>query len=104
LPAAAPYDGETFVDLVSSSPGSTLRIMAWTRLTGDVPAGEGVDLARAIVRLVASRCPAAQLDRATRRFLDGQGQAAQLPDIAALDGHDELLARAEDPTGSPSAS
>ncbi len=91
LPAAAPYVGETFVDVVSAA-GSTLRIMPWTRWNGDVLADEGEDRPRAIVLLVASRCPGAQLDPATRTFVDGHDHAAQLRDIAALDAHDERVA------------
>jgi hypothetical protein len=91
LPPEAPYDSETFVDVVSSA-GSTLRIVAWTRWNGELLADEGEDRARAIVQLVASRCPQARLDPATRTFVDGHGHAAQLPDLATLGVHDEQLA------------
>ena len=91
LPADAPYNGETFVDVVSSA-GSTLRLVAWTRWNGDPIAGEGEERARSIVQLVASRCPGAALDAATRTFLGGHGHAAQLPDLATLAQHDQRLA------------
>ena len=91
LPAEPPYDGETFVDIVSSA-GSTLRIVPWTRWSGDALDGDGEDRARAIVHLVASRCPGAALDAATRAFFGGHGHAAQLSDLVTLAQHDERLA------------
>jgi hypothetical protein len=92
LPPDAPYHGETFVDLVSTS-GSTLRILPWTELTGELLQGsEGpIERARAFVQLVASRCPGAKLDAATRTFLGSRGLAAQLPDAALLAQHDARL-------------
>lgn len=91
LPPAPPYDGVTFVDLVSTA-GSTVRVLPWTRLTGDRVEGEGDERARSLVQLVASRCPDAQIDPATRRFLGSKGTAAQLPDEPTLAAHDERLA------------
>jgi hypothetical protein len=92
LPPEPPYGGETFVDLVSTA-GSTLRILPWTVLTGDpLHGGDGpIERARAFVQLVASRCPDAKLDGATRTFLGSRGNAAQLPDAAVLAQHDERL-------------
>jgi hypothetical protein len=89
LPAV--LEGETFVDVVSSA-GSTLRIMPWTRLSGDPIAGEGELRARAFIQLVVARCPTAKLDPATRTFVETEGQAAQLPDVETLGVHDEKLA------------
>src|SRR5206468_8760572 len=85
LPEAPPYGGITFVDLVST-PGATLRIVPWTMLTGEsvVP---GDERARALVQLVASRCPQIHLDPATRTFLGSRGPAAQLPDVRTLAAH-----------------
>jgi hypothetical protein len=90
LPPERPFDGETFVDLVSTA-GSTLRILPWTRLTGDPIAGDDADRARAVAALAEQRTTEAQIDPATRRFLDGS-DAAQLPDAATLAAHDERLA------------
>jgi hypothetical protein len=86
LPAS--HGGATFVDIVSTA-GSTLRLLPWTRLTGDaIPTGD--DRARALVALCTARCPQAQLDRATRGFVDG-GAPPQFPDAATLDEHDRRI-------------
>ncbi len=93
LPPASPYDGETFVDVVSNA-GSTLRILPWTQLTGDdlySGSSNAIERARAFVQLVASRCPSAQVDSATRTFLGGRGLAAQLPTEDLLAQHDDRL-------------
>jgi len=92
LPPVTPYDGETFVDVVSTS-GSTLRILPWTQLAGeDLYSDDNTtERARALVQLVASRCPAASVDPATRSFLGGRGLAAQLPTVDLLALHDERL-------------
>jgi hypothetical protein len=91
LPATAPYEGATFIDLVSTA-GATLRILPWTQLTGDAIAGDGVERARALCQLVAARCRGAKLDPATRTFIGSHGQAAQLPDEERLAAHDKRLA------------
>lgn len=85
-------EGAPFVDIVSSA-GSTLRMLPWTRLSGDPVEGEGDVRVRALVRLVTARCPDAQLDKATRAYVDGStDHAPQLPDLATLAAHDERLA------------
>jgi hypothetical protein len=84
------HEGSTFIDVVSA-PGTTLRIMAWTRLTGEPLAGTGDPRARALVTLVASYCPTIKVDPKTRQFVDG-AEAAQLPDLATLAAHDARLA------------
>ena len=84
------YDALTFADLVSTA-GSTVRVLPWTRLTGQPLEGEDEDRMRAFIQLVAERCPNAKIDGATRQFLDGY-DAAQLPDAATLKAHDERLA------------
>ena len=91
MPAEAPYDGVTFVDLVSMS-GSTLRILPWTRLDGAPVRGEGEERARAVVQLIAARCLEAKLDSWTKVFADGAGHAAQLPSTNTLAAHDDKLA------------
>jgi hypothetical protein len=91
LPANAPYDGITFVDVVSTE-GATLRILPWTEVTGENLLGSPDERARAIVQLVAMRCPEAQLDTATRAFLGRRGPAVQIPDLATLAEHDRRLA------------
>jgi hypothetical protein len=91
MPPEAPYDGVTFVDLVSIS-GSTLRILPWTRLDGAPVRGEGEERARAVVQLIAARCLEAKLDSWTKVFADGAGHAAQLPSTNTLAAHDDKLA------------
>jgi hypothetical protein len=86
-------EGVTFVDVVSTA-GQTLRLLPWTKLLGETTVdGQGSARARAIVALIASRCPAVQLDAATRSFVDSAMQpATQLPDAASLAEHDARLA------------
>jgi hypothetical protein len=84
------YDSATFVDIVSTV-GSTLRIMAWTRLTGEPIEARGDARPLRIVERVAARCPEASIDPATRKFVE-TGEAAQLPDLELLRAHDERLA------------
>jgi len=93
LPAEEPYAGTPFVDLVSTA-GSTLRLLPWTRFSGEPLDGDGDDDARvrALLALVIARCPDAQIDRATRTFFDGSEPPAQLPDEATLGQHDARLA------------
>jgi hypothetical protein len=88
LPPA--YDGTAFVDIVSTA-GSTLRIVPWTRLTGELVDADGDARPRAVVEHVLIRCPNARLDPATQHFLD-TGEPAQLPDLATLRAHDDRLA------------
>jgi hypothetical protein len=84
------HDGAIFVDVVST-PGATLRVMPWTRLTGDTLVGTSDPRARALVSLVVSHCPTIKVDPKTRQFVDG-ADAAQLPDVATLSAHDARLA------------
>ncbi len=84
------HDGATFVDIVSTA-GATLRILPWTRTTGDLVTGVGDERARALVDLVIASCPAIKLDTRTQAFREN-GEAAQLPDLARLAQHDERLA------------
>jgi hypothetical protein len=88
LPAV--YDSAAFVDIVSTA-GSTLRIVPWTRLTGELVDAGGNDRPRAVVEHVLARCPNARLDPATQHFLD-TGEPAQLPDLDTLRAHDDRLA------------
>jgi hypothetical protein len=88
LPAA--FDSATFVDIVSTA-GSTLRIVPWTRLTGDSIEGEPDQRSRGVIERVVARCPGATIDPATRQFLD-TGEAVQLADLETLQAHDERLA------------
>jgi hypothetical protein len=90
LPAAAPYAGETFVDIISTA-GATLRFTPWTATFGDALAREGEERARAFVHLIAARCPAAKLDTATRTFVGGHEPALQLPDADVLAQHDARI-------------
>ena len=84
-------DGATFVDVIST-PGATLRILPWTRLSGDLVDGEGAARARELLAMVTSRHPEAKLDPSTRRFVHAAEPAMQLPDRATLDEHDARLA------------
>ena len=90
LPTEAPYDGSTFVDVVSAA-GATLRFLPWTQIDGAPILGEGEERARAFVQLVAARCLDAKLDSYTKVFADGGGRAAQLPSAKTLAAHDEKL-------------
>src|SRR5215210_642993 len=72
----AELEGVTFVDLVSRS-GSTLRVLPWTRLSGDTLDGD--DRALALLHYIVGRCPDITLDPATRAFIEGRSEAAQLP-------------------------
>jgi hypothetical protein len=84
------YDDIVFIDIVSTA-GSTLRIVSWTRLTGD-PIAAGADAwSWSVVKHVVARCPDAKVDPATQQFLD-TGEAAQLPDRETLQAHDDRLA------------
>jgi len=84
------YDSAAFVDIVSTA-GSTLRIVPWTRLTGELVDAAGDDRPRAVIEHVLARCPNARLDPATQHFLD-TGEPAQLPDLDTLRAHDDRLA------------
>jgi hypothetical protein len=84
------YDNATFVDVVSTA-RSTVRIVPWTRLTGDLVEGEGDARPRGVVEHVVAKCPGAKIDPATRQFLE-TGEAAQLPDLETLRAHDARLA------------
>jgi len=84
------YDGAAFVDIVSTA-GSTLRIVPWTRLTGEPIEGDGEDRPRSVIVHVLARCPDIKVDPATRQFLES-GEPAQLPDLDTLRAHDERLA------------
>jgi hypothetical protein len=86
----AEYDGLLFLDVVSTA-GSTLRLVQWTRLTGETFEGEGDAWHRAVLKSMMAHSPAASLDPATKRFHGGE-PAAQLPDVTKLAAHDGKLA------------
>jgi hypothetical protein len=87
----AELDGETFVDLVSTA-GSTLRVLPWTRLTGEPLVGAGDARARALVTFIAAHCPEARIDPATRAFVDSDAPAEQLAGVPELAVYDARLA------------
>lgn len=87
----AELDGETFVDLVSTA-GSTLRVLPWTRLTGEPLLGAGDARARALVTFVAAHCPEARIDPATRAFVERDEPAEQLAGAGDLAIYDARLA------------
>jgi hypothetical protein len=91
LPTEAPYNGSTFVDLVSVA-GATLRILPWTAIAGAPVYGEDAERARVFVQLVAAHCLDAKLDRWTKVFADGASNAAQLANSTLLAEHDDRLA------------
>lgn len=84
------HEGATFVDIVST-PGSTLRILPWTRITGDVVRGTDDERARALIAFALTSCPTMELDARTHAF-SKNGEAAQLPDLGMLAAHDARLA------------
>jgi len=84
------FDNALFVDIVSTA-RSTLRILPWTRLTGDAIEGDGDARPVRIVEYILAKCPAAKLDPATRQFVD-TGEPAQIPDLETLRAHDARLA------------
>jgi len=84
------HDGVTFIDIVSIA-GATLRILPWTRITGDLVHGTGDERARSLVIFVEASCPTVKLDARTQAFSE-KGEAAQLPDLAKLAAHDARLA------------
>jgi len=90
LPKLAPHGGAAFLDVVSTA-GATLRILPWTEITGHDSAGDTIERMRAVAQLVASLCRDAQLDPATKAFLQGTGLPAQLPDEKTLAAHDAKL-------------
>lgn len=85
----AELEGHVFLDIVSTA-GMTLRVVPWTKLTGEPIEGDGDARVRAFVELVKPRCPDAKLDRATQAFLDGAKPAAQLT-LELLGKHDQAL-------------
>jgi len=85
------YAATPFVDIVSTA-GSTLRVVPWTRITGAAFSGEADAAQRDLVAWVVAMCPTCRVDPATRQFLDGDGPAAQLPDLELLAAHDAHLA------------
>lgn len=88
MPAA--YDALTFLDIVSVA-GNTLRVMPWTRVTGEAVSGDDDPRMRALLEAMLGHCPEAAVDPATKRFQAGE-PAAQLKDTAKLAAHDEKLA------------
>jgi hypothetical protein len=83
------HDALTFLDIVSVA-GSTLRVLPWTRVTGETVAGEGDVFTRGLLDAMLAHCPEASLDPATKRFQSGE-PAAQLKDTMKLAAHDEKL-------------
>ena len=91
LPPTQPFDGATFVDIVSTA-GSTLRILPWTQLRGHIFVAVAVERARAFVNIVAAQALDARLDAATKLFAESaSGHAAQLPTAATLAAHDDRM-------------
>lgn len=84
------HDSLTFLDIVSVA-GSTLRVLPWTRITGETIEGEGDAWTRALLAAMIARCPEASLDPATKKFQAGE-PAAQLKDTTKLAAHDDKLA------------
>lgn len=84
------HDALTFLDIVSVA-GSTLRVLPWTRVTGEAVGGEGDAFTRALLEAMLAHCPEASLDPATKRFQSGE-PAGQLKDATKLAAHDEKLA------------
>jgi len=85
-------EGAPFVDVVSTA-GSTLRLLPWTRMSGE-PLVADTDNARALafLDLAIGRCPNITLDTATRKFVEQRDVPAQLPTAEMLAAHDARLA------------
>jgi|GEM_PF-2175294 len=92
LPAAAPYHGAIFVDIISG-PHATVRALPTTRITctSGAVTGEGAERVRALVAAIRGFAPVAKLDSATRAVCDEGAPIRQLADAAALAAHDERL-------------
>ena len=90
LPPEKPFEGATVVDLLSRA-GATLRIVPWTKLDGHPFESKAVERARSFVNVVAAMALEAKLDSATKLFANGDGDAAQLPNVAALATHDSKV-------------
>jgi hypothetical protein len=84
------YDSVPFLDVVSTA-GMTLRLLPWTRITGEVVEGGDIERARALAKLLASRCTQAKLDKASQAFVDTDKPPAQLPTLDMLAKHDQAL-------------
>jgi len=85
-------DGHPFVDIVSTA-DMTLRVLPWSKLTGETLEGDSEGRVRAFVKLVKARAPEAKLDRATQSFFDDNtARPAQLPSLELLAKHDQALA------------
>ncbi len=90
LPAAAPYHGAMFVDIISG-PHATVRALPTTRITGADVSGDGADRVRTLIAAIRGFAPAAKLDSATRAMCDQGAPVRQLADAAELASHDERL-------------
>jgi hypothetical protein len=90
LPAEKPFESATVVDLLSKK-GATLRIVPWTKLYGHPFESKAVERARSLVNVVAAMALEAKLDGATKLFANGDGDAAQLPNVEALATHDQKI-------------
>ena len=85
-------DGHPFVDVVSTA-GMTLRVLPWSKMTGEHLSGDNEGRIRSFLQIVKPRCPEAKLDRATQAFLDDPKKSpAQLPNKDMLAQHDQALA------------
>jgi hypothetical protein len=86
--------GAPFADIVSTA-DSTLRILPWSRLSGDPveTSGDPDAMLRALVAYVRAHASAIKLDTMTRTFVDTPGERpAQLPDAGLLAEHDARFA------------
>ena len=85
-------DGHPFIDIVSTA-GMTLRVLPWSKLTGEHFEGEGDTRVRSFMQVVTKRCTEARIDRATQNFLDDDSKRpAQLSNLELLARHDTALA------------
>ena len=85
-------DGHPFIDIVSTA-GMTLRVLPWSKLTGEHFEGDGDTRVRSFMQIVTKRCTEARIDRATQSFLDDDTKRpAQLPSLDLLAKHDTALA------------
>jgi hypothetical protein len=73
-----------------------LRVLPWTKLTGERLVDEADDVAaraRAFAALVRTRVPAVKTDAGSREFVDSAAAAPQIPTLDALATHDQRIAQ-----------
>jgi len=91
LPLEAPWSGNVLLEL-SATEGAPVRVLP-TTLTNfaQLPGGAApsrLENIRRLARLLSEKSPAAEIDPATRAFLDGKGVPSAFPTAAEFATHD----------------